>query len=199
MATSIRFYFDFNSSFSYIAIHRIDELAAKYGRSVDWRAISLGHLFQAQNIVPPPSHPAKFKYLSVDFARSCAMAGLPCVMPKTFPPDVRLARYMFWRLKAQDEALAHRFAKLVSMAIFGRGEDMATAGQIAAASAELNLGPSEIEAAAGDSTAKKAVVSALDAAVADGMIGAPFMVLEGEGFWGADRLDQLEWRLAALR
>jgi 2-hydroxychromene-2-carboxylate isomerase len=199
VTSPIRFYFDFNSSFSYIAIHRIDELAAKYGRGVDWRAISLGHLFQAQNIVPPPRHPAKFKYLSVDFPRSCAMAGLPCAMPKTFPPDVRLARYVFWRLTARDEALAQRFAKLVSSAIFGRGEEVATAAQIAAACRPLGLAEAEIEAAGQDQAAKKSVVTALDAAVADGMIGAPFMVLDGEGFWGADRLDQLEWRLSAKR
>jgi 2-hydroxychromene-2-carboxylate isomerase len=137
VASPIRFYFDFTSSFSYIAIHCVDGLAARYGRLVDWRVISLGHLFQAQTIVPPPSHPEKFKHLSTDSARSCAIARLPCVMPTTFPPDVRLARYMFWRLKAEGEGLSHRFARLVSMAVFGRGEELSAAAQIAAACAEL--------------------------------------------------------------
>ena len=199
MAEPIKFYFDFNSTFSYIAIQRIDELAAKNGRNVDWRAISLGHLFQAQNITPPPSLPAKFKYLSIDFPRSCAMAGLPCKMPASFPPDVRLARYVFWHLKAKDEGLSHRFSKLVSAAIFGRGEDMATAAHLAQACGSLGLTEAAIEAAGSDSAAKKAVVNALDGAVADGMIGAPFFVVDGEAFWGADRLDQLDWRLSGKR
>src|SRR5438067_555087 len=131
--TPIRFYFDFTSTFSYIAIQQIDALAAKYGRSVDWRAVSLGHLFQAQGITPPPAIPAKFAYLSIDYPRSCALAGLPCRMPNPFPPDVKLARLAFWYLKARDEQLAHAYARAVTMALFGRGESVATVPEIAAA------------------------------------------------------------------
>ena len=47
--------------------------------------------------------------------------------------------------------------------------------------------------------AKRAVVEAMDRARADGIIGAPFMVLDGEPFWGADRLDHLERRLAGVK
>lgn len=197
MAESIRFYFDFNSTFSYIAIHRIDALAARHGRAVDWRAISLGHLFQAQQITPPPTIPAKFKYLAADFARSCAFAGLPSRIPANFPPDVKFARLMFWRLKATDPALAVAFAKAVSTAIFGRGEEVVTPAQVAQACAHLpGITTAEVEAAGQDSAAKRAVVTALEQAVADGMVGAPFFVLDGEPFWGADRMDQLERRLA---
>ncbi|MBL8643326.1 MAG: DsbA family protein [Rhodospirillaceae bacterium] len=200
MAAPITFYFDFNSTFSYIAIHKIDELAAKYGRAVDWRAISLGHLFQAQNIVPPPTIPAKFKYLAHDFDRSCRFAGLPSALPKNFPPDVKFSRLMFWHLKAQDEALARRFAKAVSSAIFGRGEEVVTPEQVALACRDIPGITAEAVAAAGaDGTAKRAVITALNDAVADGMVGAPYFVLDGETFWGADRMDQLEWRLAELK
>jgi 2-hydroxychromene-2-carboxylate isomerase len=196
MADPIRFYFDFNSTFSYIALHKIDELAGRYGRTVDWNAVSLGHLFQAQGIAPPPTVPAKFKYLAVDFARSCAFAGLPSALPPDFPPDVKLSRLMFWRLKARDDALARRFARAVSTAIFGRGEQVVSAAQVAAAAREVpGVTVAEVEAAAGDGAAKRAVVAALNAALADGMVGAPFFVLDGEPFWGADRLDQLERRL----
>jgi len=192
MSGPIRFYFDFTSTFSYIAIHGIDALAAKYARAVDWRAISLGHLFHAQNIVPPPMIPTKLKYLSQDFARSCEFASLPCAMPTVFPPDVKLARLAFWHLKSTDDAAARAFAKKVSSAIFGHGQEAATAQQLEHIS---GLPAASIEAAAADSTAKRAVVAALDAAVQDGMVGAPFFVLDGEMFWGADRLDHLERRL----
>lgn len=197
MSTPIRFYFDFNSTFSYIAIHRIDELAVKYGRTVDWRAISLAHLFQAQKITPPPLIPAKLKYLAADFARSCAFEGLPSKIPANFPPDVKLSRLMFWRLKQRNESLSHVFAKAISGAIFGRGEEIVTAEQIVQACSSLaGLTPAEVEAAAKDPGTKQAVITALDQAIADGAIGAPFFVLEDEPFWGADRMDQLERRLA---
>lgn len=195
--TPITFYFDFNSTFSYIAIHKIDELATKYGRDVDWRVISLGHLFQTQSIIPPPTIPAKFKYLARDFARSCEFAGLPSGLPPNFPPDVKFSRLMFWSLKAENDALARTFAKTISMAIFGRGEEVVTPEQIAHVCRDIpGITVDRIKASAADSAAKRSVITALEAAIADGMVGAPYFVLDGEPFWGADRMDQLERRLA---
>ena len=196
MAAPIRFYFDFNSTFSYIAIQRIDELAARFGRTVDWRVISLGHLFHAQSIAPPPTIPAKLKYLATDFVRSCAFENLPCVLPKTFPPDVKLARIMFWHLKEKNEPQSRIFAKAVSLAVFGRGEDVVSAEQLAAACKSVpGVTVAEIEAAGSDTVAKRALVTALDAAVAEGMVGAPYFMVDDEPFWGADRLGQIERRL----
>ena len=122
------------------------------------------------------------------------MAGLPCKMPEPFPPDVKIARQVFWYLKARDDARARAFAKALSTAIFGRGDLVASAEEIVAAVPDVTL--DEVNAAAVDPVAKAAVLQALDDAKADGMIGAPFMVLDGEPFWGADRLSQLAARLA---
>jgi 2-hydroxychromene-2-carboxylate isomerase len=200
MAQPVRFYFDFNSTFSYIAIQRIDELAARYGRQVDWRVISLGHLFVAQNIVPPPTIPAKLTYLAKDFLRSCKFAGLPGKVPQVFPPDVKLARLTFCRLQAENEQLARNFAKAVSMAAFGHGRDVTTIDDLMAACADVSgFTRDHIVAAADDGQAKRRLVDSLKDAVADGMVGAPFFVLDGEPFWGADRLDHLERRLQEKR
>jgi 2-hydroxychromene-2-carboxylate isomerase len=199
MAAPIRFFFDFSSTFSYIVVHKIDDLAARYGRGVDWSAVSLGHVFQAQGITPPPNIPAKFKYNALDVARSCAHAGLPCKFPAVVPPDVKLARYAFWRFKARDEALSHVFARAVMSAIFGQGLSVATAPEIAAACANIpEVTEAEIAAAGADMAAKRAVVSAVDTAISEGMIGAPYMIVDGEPFWGADRLDFVERKLAGL-
>jgi 2-hydroxychromene-2-carboxylate isomerase len=196
MSEPLRFYFDFTSTFSYIAVHKIDDLAARYGRSVTWSATSLGHVFQTQGVTPPPSIPAKYKYLAIDFVRSCAFAGLPSKLPNPFPPDIKLARYAFWRFKLRDERLAHTYAKAVMSAIFGHGKSVATAAEIAAACVGIDgVTEAEVEAAGQDMTAKRAVIGAVEAAIADGMAGAPYFVLDGEPFWGADRLDQLERRL----
>ena len=77
----LRFYFDFTSTFSYIAVQKIDDIAVRHGRDVDWRAVSLGHLLRAQGITPPPAIPAKFKYLALDFARSLRSCGPPVQAP----------------------------------------------------------------------------------------------------------------------
>jgi len=197
MTSPIRFYFDFASTFSYIASLKIDELASTYGRAVDWRLVSISHLFEAQKIVPPPANPAKFKYLRTDFKRSCRLAHLPCCIPAQFPPTVKLARRVFWRIKRRDESLAHDFARAIIKAIFGKGGMVESPGQIAVACAGLeDITKEDIDAAEQDDDAKNALVAALDDAISDGMIGAPYMVLDEEPFWGADRLSQLERRLA---
>lgn len=197
MNAPITFFFDFTSTFSHIAVQKIDDLAKRYGRSVDWIAVSLGHLFQAQGITPPPMIPAKFNYLRIDFARSCDFAGLPHKLPDPFPPDVKIARYAFYRIKARDEALARDFASAAMLQLFGHGRSIATTPEILAACANLPaVTEAEIAAAATDMGAKRAVIGAVEAAKAAGMSGAPYMLLDGEPFWGADRLDHLERRLA---
>lgn len=196
MPAPIRFYIDLLSTFSYLAVHRIDALAARYGRTVDWNVVSLGHIFQDVGITPPPAIPAKFKYNTIDLARSCAFAGLPFKLPETFPFDVKLGRYAFWGLKARDAALAGAFAVAVMNRAFGEGGKVSSAADLADACASLGLSAAAIEEAANATSSKRAVVEAMDRARVDGMIGAPFMVLDGEPFWGADRLDQLERRLA---
>jgi len=41
MATPIKFYFDFVSAYSYVAMNRIDRIAKRYGREVEWNCVSL--------------------------------------------------------------------------------------------------------------------------------------------------------------
>ncbi len=196
MPTPIRFYIDFVSTYSYLAVHKIDDLAARYGRTVDWQVVSLGHIFQDLKVTPPPFIPARLSYNTVDLLRSAAFAGLPFKIPDVFPFDAKRARYAFWSIKAKDEALARAFARAVMTRAFGEGGAIATAADIAKACVALGLNAADVEAASSAPAAKRAVVEAMDRARADGMIGAPFMVLDGEPFWGADRLDQLERRLA---
>lgn len=199
MSAPIRFYVDFVSTYSYLAVHKIDDLAARYGRTVDWQVISLGHIFQDLKVTPPPFIPARLQYNTTDLLRSAEFAGVPFKIPETFPFDAKLARYAFWSFKAKDDALARAFARAVMTHIFGTGGKIGTAADIAEACAGMGLSVAEIEEASSAPAAKRAVVEAMDRARADGMIGAPFMVLDGEPFWGADRLDHLERRLAGPR
>lgn len=199
MPAPIRFYIDFVSTYSYLAIHKIDDLAARYGRTVDWQVISLGHVFQELKITPPPFIPARLKYNTIDLLRSAEFAGRPFKIPAVFPFDAKLSRYAFWSLKDQDEARARDFALAIMDRVFGHGGSIATFEEIADACAHLGLSPADIEALATAPAAKRAVVEAMDRARADGIIGAPFMVLDGEPFWGADRLEHLERRLAGAK
>jgi 2-hydroxychromene-2-carboxylate isomerase len=191
----ITFYFDFVSPNSYIAAHGIDDIAAKHARAVDWRPVSLFQVWDTIDHHPLGKPKAKARYLVRDFKRSAAIAGLPLTMPKPFPLDADLARRAFYRIAARDPELARAFA----LAVFGRywaeGEDISTPEQIAANTAALGVGADEMVAAADDEAAATAAMSATEEAIEAGAFGVPYMVVDGEPFWGQDRLGHLDWWL----
>jgi 2-hydroxychromene-2-carboxylate isomerase/acyl-coenzyme A thioesterase PaaI-like protein len=202
MADPIRFYFDFVSSYSYVAMNRIEAMAARWGRAVDWNCVVLPDVMAHHGAVSPRNQPAKFAHNIKDFPRTCEMHGFPVTSP--FPPATKqppfvatLHRLVFWRLKRRDADLARRFALAVSGQYFGRGKEVRTAAQLVAAckAAAVPVPADDIAAAADDARAQKDLAAAFGRAIADGMFGAPFFVLDGETFWGADRLDHVEYRL----
>jgi 2-hydroxychromene-2-carboxylate isomerase/acyl-coenzyme A thioesterase PaaI-like protein len=198
MAPPIRFYFDFVSAYSYVAMNRIDMVAARYGREVDWNVVVLPEIMAHHNAISPRDQPAKFAHNQKDFPRLCAMNGLPVNFPPEVPPyGASLHRLVFLRLKRKDVALAKRFALAVDNRYFGLGKEVRTARQLASACKVygVDISIDEIKAAEGDRRAKKALADGFDQAIADGMFGAPYMVCDGEKYWGADRLDHLEYSL----
>ena len=67
MSHSIDFYFDFSSPYGYLAAQKIDALAAKYGRTVNWRPMLLGVVFRQTGMAPLTQIPIKGDYSRRDF------------------------------------------------------------------------------------------------------------------------------------
>jgi len=191
MTAPITFWFDFVSGYSYPAAERIEALAAQHGRNVDWRCVSLPHIFKALGHPMPGSLVAKWRYAMIDWHRSCTIAGLPHADPETMPLDARLARQTFYHLKAEDPGRAAAFARAVFRLYWGHGHNAATADQLLATGVPSHV----LDAAAINAEARQQVIAATDAAVAAGVIGAPFFQVDGEPFWGFDRLEQIHWHL----
>ena len=70
MSSSIDFYFDFSSPYGYLASEKIEAMAARHGRSVDWRPVLLGVMFKATGMAPLTEIPLKGDYSRRDLARS---------------------------------------------------------------------------------------------------------------------------------
>ncbi len=106
MSKPIDFYFDFSSPYGYMAAQKIDALAAKYGRTVDWRPMLLGVVFKQTGMAPLTQIPIKGDYSRRDFERSARFHGVPFRMPTVFPIASQApSRIVLWA-KAQDPALA---------------------------------------------------------------------------------------------
>ena len=188
----VDFYFDFSSPYAYVASEWIAALAARHGRTVDWHAILLGATFQVTDIRSPVSYPLKREYSMLDFERSARFEGVPLKMPAKFPIPTQNAARIFWALKSSDPVRATAWAHHALRAYFGRGVDLSDAPALQDLAARFGLTPGDAEAIWSDARWKLALKSANDAAIARGVFGAPFFVVDGEPFWGNDRRAQLE-------
>jgi 2-hydroxychromene-2-carboxylate isomerase len=189
---AIEFYFDFSSPYSFVASEWIAALAARHGRTVDWRAILLGATFQAAELKSPVSHPIKREYSLRDFERSARFAGVPLHMPARFPISTQNAARIFWWLTSQDADRANHWARLCLRAYFVRGVDLSDPAALKELATEFGVDAALAESVWNDTTWKLALKGANEAAIAAGVFGAPFFIVDGEPFWGNDRRPQIE-------
>lgn len=85
MPAPIEFFFDFASPYAYFAAHRIDAIAAKHGREVEWRPFMLGAAFKATGMMPLTEQPLRGDYARRDWDRLARRMNLPFVLPERFP------------------------------------------------------------------------------------------------------------------
>ncbi|HPE59004.1 MAG TPA: 2-hydroxychromene-2-carboxylate isomerase [Thiolinea sp.] len=186
------FYFDFYSPYGYLAAHRIDAIAGRYGREVKWHAILLGPAFKAVGARPLVDIPLIGAYSRHDFARTARLEGMPFVMPPTFPGATLAAARAFHWLDEQDPVLAKTFARAVYQAAFGEGRDILDVQQLAQVAAGCGVDAGAMQEAIRTDAVKARLKAEVDASLARGVFGSPFVIVDGEAFWGNDRLVQVE-------
>lgn len=196
MAAPIEYYFDFSSPYGYLASCKIDALAAKHGREVVWRPFLLGVAFKATGGAPLPSMPLKGPYHERDFPRSAKFHGVEYRQPSVFPiATVAPARAFYW-LDARDPARARALAKALYRAYFLDDVDISSADNTVAVCARFGLDADEARAGIGDPAVKDRTRAEVEKAIARGVFGSPYIIVDGEPFWGSDRLDQIDKWLA---
>jgi 2-hydroxychromene-2-carboxylate isomerase len=197
MSAPIEFYFDFSSPYAYLASEKIEALAARHGRSVDFRPVLLGAAFKASGLPVLVDVPLKGDYSRHDFARSARFAGVPFTMPEPFPiGTVGAARAFLW-LKDQGRPQAVPFLHAAFRAYFTQGRNISDNAVLADVLREAGVDPDEARAAIAQPAVKERLKAQVDESLARGVFGAPFMFVDGEPFWGNDRLPQVERWLAS--
>jgi 2-hydroxychromene-2-carboxylate isomerase len=202
---SIDFYFDFSSPYGYIASERIEALAAARGRQVHWHPLLLGMVFQTTGGAPLVNVPLKGEYHEHDFARSARLHGVAFHRPSRFPVSGVAATRLFHWVASQSPQLAVPLAQALYRAFFIHDIDIADPEQALQVLEGLRpslpalfdlaspAGPLSLDAARagiGSAEIKQRARSETEAAMARGVFGSPFFLVDGEAFWGLDRLDQ---------
>jgi 2-hydroxychromene-2-carboxylate isomerase len=195
----IDFWFDFASPYGYFMSEKIDALALRHGRRVRWRPVLLFAVLRALGLPAPLGHAVKAAYMQQDFARSARFLGVPYGLPQGFPTTTQHAARAFYVLQQEAPGSAVPFAHRALRGYFQAGEALGDAVQVARWASALapQVGDEQgwMARLAGHD-AKAWLSRAVDEAVEANVFGSPFVVIDGEAFFGVDRLPQIEARLA---
>ncbi|TCS37434.1 2-hydroxychromene-2-carboxylate isomerase [Paucimonas lemoignei] len=193
MSKPIDFYFDFSSPYGYFASTCIDELAAKYGRTVKWHPVLLGAIFKTTGAAPLPTVPLKGEYSLHDFERTARFYGIHYRKPAEFPLSTQAAaRAMLWIRQHDGEEKAVAFAKAVYHAYFVDGLRIDRPEVLAQIAFDLGIDAARMIEGSNDPAIKDEFKEQVDAAMKRGVFGSPFIIVDHESFWGFDRFAQLE-------
>lgn len=192
MGAPIDFYFDFASPYGYFASLRIDAIAARHGRVVAWRPILLGAVFKVTGMKPNMQQPLRGDYLKHDVHRIARRLAVPFTWPAVMPILGVSASRAYWWLEGRDPAAARRLAGALYHAHWGEGVDISSAETVTGIAAAQGLDAAEVAAALQDPAVKDRLRQETDGAIERGVFGAPFIIVDGEPFWGADRLEMVE-------
>ncbi len=196
MSAPIDFYFDFSSPYGYFAAAAVDGIAARHKREVNWRPFLLGAVFKITKMQPLLDYPMKGDYMKRDWQRFARLIGVPFQLPAVFPVAAVNASRIFYWLQAKDPHLARKFAKAAYHAAFGEGRDIVSVNALAAVAEPFGIASGDLVAANNDPAVKERLRQEVDAAIQRGVFGSPMVLVDGEPFWGADRLDQVDRWLA---
>lgn len=192
--SDIAFYFDFSSPYGYFASHRVEQVAARHGRGVSWHPVMLGAIMKETGNRPLAEQPLKGGYALHDWERLGRLYGVPWVVPESFPIAALAPSRAFWWLFDRDPEGAVRFAKAAYGAYFGEGRDISEVEVTAEVAASLGLDSTGLADAVADPTVKARLRDETEVAAKHGVCGSPFFLVDGEGFWGVDRLPMVdEW------
>ena len=195
MAKKIEFLFDFVSPASWVAYKRMGGIVERTGAHVEMIPVFRGGIMQGSGNSPPFSVPNKGKYTGIDLARFAKKYGVAMEMNPFFPlntlPLVRTAT----ALKGTDRFCA--YVDAVFEAVWLHQKNMADRGIAAEVLAAAGFDPAEMQALGESAEIKQTVKKTTDDAIARGVFGAPTFFVDGEMWFGQDRLDWVEEAAAA--
>jgi 2-hydroxychromene-2-carboxylate isomerase len=188
----IDFYFEFSSPYGYIASQVAEEAEKRMGRPMRWRPFLLGPVFKVTGQAPLVEIPMKGEYSKRDFSRTARMHEVPFRYPAKFPIGTVAALRAFYWLDDRDPKRARELAKALYRAYFVDGVDISAPAAVLEIAKDLGIDAEVLAKALEDPAIKERGKKEVDAALAAGVFGSPFFIVDGEPFWGVDRLPMLE-------
>lgn len=192
----IHYYYSHISPFSFMGHERFIEIAEQNGRTIDFRPITPFRIFPETGGTPPAKrHPFRQNYRLHELRRLSKVSGVKLSMPpKHFPVDDQLSAKLALVAKADGHDIAALSGRLMA-ACWQQDKDISDPDTLVAISGECGLDGKGLLNRAQSDEGQKLLDASIEQAFADECFGAPFYVVDGEPFWGQDRLDLVEMKL----
>lgn len=200
MTATIDYYFTTISPWAYLGHDAFREIAARHGATINYRPVNLGPVFENSGGLPfAKRHPARQRYRLVELQRWREKRDRVLnLTPAHFPVDPSIADCMTIALSVEGRDPGD-FQRRAFEAVWVHNDDVSNPDRVASIADGLGLPGQDLVAAAHSSAVKARYDENRDAAIQVEIIGSPCYVLNGEPFWGQDRLDLLDDALASGR
>jgi 2-hydroxychromene-2-carboxylate isomerase len=193
----VEFWLEYASTYSYLSVTRIGKLADERGVPIVWRPFWLYPVREQQGLpMPFPEGSAREKYMWQDLERRAQSLGLPYRRPEVYPfKSMPIARIAFVGAR---EGWCRAFTETAFRLHWTQGILMTAPENIRAALQAAGQDDDRVQALASSPEIKEAFTQQASLAIGHGIFGAPSFVVDGELFWGDDRLEEaLDWAAKA--
>lgn len=193
MSGPVEMYVEFGSPYACLGVLQIEEVAKKHGREVEFKPYLLGIVFKETGTTTPAANPLKRDYLLTDFPRAGREIGFNDMkLPEGFPVNtVPHCRAFYFIQEKHGNEKANEFLKH-TIRFMWQGGDTTSPEKVAALAGEIGLDAGEVLAGMGEDAIKDKVKQVTAEAMQRGVFGAPWTFIDGEPFWGSDRIGQID-------
>jgi len=195
MTKSVEFLFDFGSPTSYLAYKQLPRIAARHGARIVWTPVLLGAVFKATGNASPVTVPAKARYMNDDLARFAKRYGVVLNFNTHFP--VNTLPLMRGAVGYQSTPLFDVYVNAIFDAMWAHPRNLNDQNEIAHVLKDIGIDPADFIQLIERPDVKEKLKANTEGAVARGVFGAPSFFVNGELFFGQDRMDFVEERLHA--
>jgi 2-hydroxychromene-2-carboxylate isomerase len=183
------FYFDLGSPYAYLSAERISGLFTEAGlEQPEWQPILLGGLFKRFGRDSWGNGPEREEGMAEVERRASAYGLPPISWPEPWPGNMLTAMRVATFAKQTGRTVS--FALAAFRQAFAAGRDLSRPDNVMIAAAACELHPRALLKAVETTAVKGALREATDDAAELGVAGVPSLLVEGEVFWGDDRVEE---------
>tara|TARA_Y100000741_G_scaffold138312_1_gene104258 strand:- start:5021 stop:5611 length:591 start_codon:yes stop_codon:yes gene_type:complete len=192
--SNIDFYFSIGSTYTYLSVTRILDVEKKHNIKFNWLPFSVRAIMKEMNNIPfPKDKKNKVDYMWRDIERRAERYGFFAKTPVPYPlSEFDLANKL--AILGLKEGWGIDYVRLTYKRWFQEGKEPATEPNISEICKELKLDKEQIISKANAQEIEKKYLVNTDNARKDKVFGSPSFVINGEIFWGDDRMeDAITW------